>query len=70
MTTPEARWRKSTYSGGDNNCVELAELADGIAIRDSKNPHQPPLLFPRPALSAFLTSVKQGEFDCSERVRS
>ncbi|HLV72765.1 uncharacterized protein DUF397 [Actinomadura hallensis] len=37
MTTP--RWRKSTHSGGDEgNCVEVANLGDHIAIRDSKVP--------------------------------
>jgi len=33
-------WRKSSHSGGVNDqaCVELARLAEGIGIRDSKNP--------------------------------
>ena len=36
-------WRKSSYSGGDNNCVEVGAVAAGtadagIAVRDSKNP--------------------------------
>lgn len=35
----ELAWRKSSYSGGGNNCVEVADLpADGVAIRDSKSP--------------------------------
>ncbi|TNC29004.1 DUF397 domain-containing protein [Amycolatopsis alkalitolerans] len=31
-------WRKSSYSGGGNDCVEVALLADRIGVRDSKNP--------------------------------
>ncbi|MGH3677418.1 MAG: DUF397 domain-containing protein [Mycobacterium sp.] len=36
----EPRWRKSSYSGNNGQCVELAILSDGMtAIRDSKNPN-------------------------------
>lgn len=36
----ELRWRKSSYSGNNGACVELAILSDGrTAIRDSKNPN-------------------------------
>jgi Domain of unknown function (DUF397) len=31
-------WRKSSYSGGGNDCVEVALLADEVGVRDSKNP--------------------------------
>ncbi|GGL12854.1 hypothetical protein Sme01_20560 [Sphaerisporangium melleum] len=41
MSDPPAdslTWRRSTYSGAENNCVEVANLSDGAkAIRDSKN---------------------------------
>ena len=30
-------WRKSSYSGGDNNCVEVATTGTRVAVRDSKN---------------------------------
>ncbi|MCN9239619.1 DUF397 domain-containing protein [Streptomyces sp. RY43-2] len=31
-------WRKSRYSGsGGGNCVEIAEAAGEVAVRDSKN---------------------------------
>ncbi len=39
-------WRKSSFSGGnDPNCVEIAHLAVGFAVRDSKNPGGPALTF-------------------------
>ncbi|HEX6359113.1 DUF397 domain-containing protein [Actinophytocola sp.] len=38
-------WRKSSFSAGDPNCVELAHLATGIAVRDSKDPDGPVLTF-------------------------
>ncbi|HKN53073.1 MAG TPA: DUF397 domain-containing protein [Amycolatopsis sp.] len=33
-----ARWRKSSHSGGGNDCVEVAFVGDGAAVRDSKDP--------------------------------
>lgn len=51
-----ARWRKSSYSGGNNGqCVELAYVG---AVRDSKNPG---LALPAD-LSAFITAVKADAF--------
>ncbi|NKQ53062.1 DUF397 domain-containing protein [Amycolatopsis sp. K13G38] len=31
-------WRKSSYSGGGNDCVEVALFAQHVGVRDSKNP--------------------------------
>ncbi|WP_328582309.1 DUF397 domain-containing protein [Streptomyces sp. NBC_00370] len=54
-TLSGADWFKSSYSdnqGGE--CVEGARLADGsMAVRDSKDPHGPALLFPASAWRAF-----------------
>ncbi|MGH3687910.1 MAG: DUF397 domain-containing protein [Pseudonocardiaceae bacterium] len=55
----EMRWRKSSYSGEESNCVELA-LTPG-AVRDSKNPAGPVL--PVPDMPAFLREIKRGRFD-------
>ncbi|MFC5286223.1 DUF397 domain-containing protein [Actinokineospora guangxiensis] len=41
-----ADWRKSSRSGAVGNCVELAPLAEATAIRDSKCPSGPALVFP------------------------
>ncbi|HKN95995.1 MAG TPA: DUF397 domain-containing protein [Pseudonocardiaceae bacterium] len=53
----EARWRKSSHSGGGNDCVEIAEDAAGTAVRDSKNPDGPRLRFGAADWSAFLDGV-------------
>ncbi|GGS52633.1 DUF397 domain-containing protein [Actinokineospora fastidiosa] len=41
-----ADWRKSSRSGAVGNCVELAPLDGGTAVRDSKCPTGPALVFP------------------------
>lgn len=56
----DVRWRKSTRSGVNGNCVEFAQLNDGdIALRDSKDPSGPVLTFGRAAWSAFLQMPPQ-----------
>lgn len=58
-----ARWRKSTRSGQEGSCVELAGLPDAIGVRDSKNPDGPALVFRRGAVAALLADVKAGQLD-------
>jgi hypothetical protein len=53
-------WRKSSYSGAQNNCLEVAPVREGAAVRDSKNPAGPVLRFPADAWRAFLGAVKSG----------
>ncbi|GHF60446.1 hypothetical protein GCM10010218_47350 [Streptomyces mashuensis] len=56
-----ARWRKSSYSGLQSNCVEVAHTAsDSVPIRDSKHPGGPIILVPRPAWAVFLAHVRAG----------
>lgn len=59
----DARWRKSSWSGAGNNCIEVADLPGGTAVRDSKHPTGPVLRFTAAAWSAFTTGVRTGEFD-------
>ena len=59
-----ALWRKSRASNPIGSCVEVAELATGeIAVRNSRNPTGPALIYTRAEIAAFLTGAKNGEFD-------
>jgi Domain of unknown function (DUF397) len=62
-TLSAASWFKSSYSNDQGgNCVEGARLADGaMAVRDSKDPHGPALVFPAAAWTAFASAVRTGE---------
>ena len=61
---PMARWRKSQASNPSGCCVEVAELPDGeIAVRNSRHPSGPAPVYTRAEVAAFLTGVKNGEFD-------
>ncbi|WP_424534879.1 DUF397 domain-containing protein [Sphaerisporangium viridialbum] len=57
-----ARWRKSSRSGDSGGqCVEVATNLSGVvAVRDSKNPHGPALIFPPREWTRFLTEVVAG----------
>jgi Domain of unknown function (DUF397) len=64
MNVTEVRWFKSTRSGGNGgSCVEVAELPDAIAVRDSKNPTGPVLIFTVAEWRAFVEGVHAGEFE-------
>ncbi|MFJ2020602.1 DUF397 domain-containing protein [Streptomyces nodosus] len=57
-----AVWRKSSASGAENDCVEIAELrGGGRAVRDSKNPEREPLRFTASEWAAFRAGVMAGE---------
>ncbi|MEU1285814.1 DUF397 domain-containing protein [Kitasatospora sp. NPDC005856] len=57
-------FKKSSYSAGDDNCVEVAIPGGPVSyIRDSKDPYGPALAFGRAAHSSFIAAVATGEFD-------
>ncbi len=59
-----AAWRKSSHSGGNGQCVEVAFLDAGqVAVRDSKNQNGPALIFTPGEWDAFLCGVKDREFE-------
>ena len=53
-------WRKSSYSGGDNNCVEVGTTGAGIAVRDSRNPDSDALAFAADTWQAFTLDLCSG----------
>jgi hypothetical protein len=63
-----ATWRKSTYSNGSGgNCVEVADLPNGRAVRDSKHPEGPILVFTGDAWRAFIQSIEVGALRADSR---
>lgn len=56
-------WHKSSYSGDQGNCLEVAEGFPGaVPVRDSKAPAGPWLVFDSEAWMSFLTGVKADDF--------
>ncbi|MGC5021097.1 DUF397 domain-containing protein [Micromonospora sp. DT47] len=51
-----ASWCKSSHSGDQGACVELATVPGRVAVRDSKDPAGPVLLFPPAAWAAFAAA--------------
>jgi hypothetical protein len=53
-------WRKSTRSIGNGECIEVADVSNDVAVRDSMNPEVANLRFSGEAWTAFLDGVKAG----------
>ncbi|HEY8472031.1 MAG TPA: DUF397 domain-containing protein [Natronosporangium sp.] len=61
---PDLEWQKSRRSNPSGNCVELATLPDGgVAVRNSRHPDGPALIYTREEIAAFLAGARDGEFD-------
>ena len=61
---PGAIWRKSSISNSQGACVELARLGSGeFAVRNSRNPDGPALIYTKAEIAALIEGVKLGEFD-------
>ncbi|MGH7441194.1 MAG: DUF397 domain-containing protein [bacterium] len=67
MPAPEltdATWEKSRHSNPNGACVEVAHLPNGeIALRNSRFPEGPALLYTKPEIAAFVAAAKDGQFD-------
>ncbi|MDA2811637.1 DUF397 domain-containing protein [Nocardiopsis sp. RSe5-2] len=59
-STPELDFRKSSYSGSGDNCVEVADLPTGAAVRDSKHVAEGHFVIPSREWAAFLDAVRDG----------
>lgn len=63
LDASRARWRTSSYSGGGNQCVEVAgNLAGTVAVRDSKNRGGGVHVVGRPAWRTFISGLKHDRF--------
>lgn len=66
MTTAhlhDLTWHKSSYSSSNGQCVEVAAVGADIAVRDSKNPDGPVLVFGAEEWRAFVAGAVAGRFD-------
>jgi hypothetical protein len=58
---PQATWKKSSYSNGQANCVEVcSSLPEIVAVRDSKDRSGPALAFTPDAWRGLLCAIKDG----------
>jgi Domain of unknown function (DUF397) len=65
MDLSRAEWRKASYSSSNGGtCVEVARnLPGAVAVRDSRDPDGPKLMFSPAVWRAFTAAVRDGEFD-------
>jgi hypothetical protein len=60
----QVRWQKSRYSNSQGSCVEMALLPGGdVAVRNSRDPDGPALIYTQAEIQALLQGVKDGDFD-------
>lgn len=58
-----ARWRKSTRSNSQGDCVEVADnLVGVVGVRDSKDPDGPVLSVGPAAWASFVVAARTGTF--------
>lgn len=55
---PTTRWKKSSHSAHNGNCVEIAPFSGRVAVRDSKNPEGAPVVLSARAWTAFVEAIK------------
>lgn len=62
---PPLAWQKSQRSNPSGNCVEMAALPGnaGIAVRNSRHPDGPALIYTRDEIAAFILGARDGDFD-------
>ncbi|MEV7971081.1 DUF397 domain-containing protein [Sphaerisporangium sp. NPDC088356] len=69
LLPPSLVWRKSTYSGSGDQCVEVALVGNAsdagvqalsVLLRDSKNPSGPVVAVTSGQWRAFVGGVKMG----------
>lgn len=59
-----AEWQKSAVSSSQGNCMEFAQLpGDRVALRNSRYPNGPALIYTKAEMAALVQGAKNGEFD-------
>ncbi|MDY0816065.1 DUF397 domain-containing protein [Kitasatospora purpeofusca] len=60
----KGQWQKAMRSVQAGSCVEFRPLDDGaVAVRNSRHPSGPALVFTRAEIDAMFDGVRSGEFD-------
>jgi len=62
-STLGATWVKARKSGGDGDCVEFAQVPQGVAVRHSKAPNGPALVFTPSEIAAWVDGARNGEWE-------
>lgn len=60
-------WRKALRSVGNGNCVEVAPVAPGVVVRDSKDPDGLVIRYSPDSWGSFVTRARSGFFDFPHR---
>jgi hypothetical protein len=64
MDLDRLAWRTSSFTGNNgNSCVEVAELPEGVAVRDTKDRSRAPHVHSPAAWAAFVAGVRTGAFE-------
>ncbi|WP_346042073.1 DUF397 domain-containing protein [Actinomadura chokoriensis] len=56
-------WRKSSASGSDSNCVEVAALDASVLVRDSRDHSAGVIALGRTQWNALMDAVRGGDLD-------
>ncbi|MFG2846184.1 DUF397 domain-containing protein [Kitasatospora sp. NPDC048296] len=58
----QLNWQRSSFSGTNTNCLEIASEGEFVYIRESDNPTHI-VTTTRTKLNAWILGAKDGEFD-------
>ncbi|ASU79948.1 DUF397 domain-containing protein [Actinopolyspora erythraea] len=60
---PPSAWRKSSRSKQHTHCIEVGQLSDGAAVRDTKDRSAGYFTTTGQQWAAFIDAVKSNRFD-------
>jgi Domain of unknown function (DUF397) len=62
-TPSRLNWRKATYSIANGDCAEVASVAGGVVVRDTKDPYELVLRYSSDSWRLFISQARQGNYD-------